>query len=50
MAKTKHHKYERVKHLSNVIFSQLGESESPMSFPWYADRCKDMERVLDGQK
>jgi tRNA (guanine-N7-)-methyltransferase len=47
MAKTKHHKYERVKDLSNVIFSQLGESKSPGAYPWYKDRYRGMERVLE---
>ncbi len=46
MAKTKLHKYERVKHLPNVIFSQ-GESESPNLYPWYGERYKGMERILE---
>jgi len=47
MAKTKLHKYERVKHLPNVTFSRLGESESPGLYPWYEDRYKGMELVLE---
>ncbi len=47
MAKTKLHKYERVKHLPNVIFSQFGVSKCPGSYPWNEDRYNGMERVLE---
>ncbi len=46
MAKTKLHKYERVKNLPNVIFSQ-GESESLSLYPWHKERYKGMERILE---
>ncbi|MBU0971332.1 MAG: tRNA (guanosine(46)-N7)-methyltransferase TrmB [Proteobacteria bacterium] len=47
MAKTKLHKYERVRHLPNVTFSELGESESPGAYPWHGACYKGMERVLE---
>ncbi len=47
MAKTKLHKYERVKHLPNVVFSQLGESESADLYPWYGERYRSMEKILE---
>ncbi|MCP3944233.1 MAG: tRNA (guanosine(46)-N7)-methyltransferase TrmB [Desulfobacteraceae bacterium] len=47
MAKNKLHKYERVKHLHNVIFSQFGESKSPGSYPWYGDGYRGMKMVLE---
>lgn len=47
MAKTKLHKYERVKHLPNVTFTQFGESKLPMGYPWYAQGYRDMEKVLE---
>ena len=46
MAKTKLHKYERVKHLPNVVFSH-GESESSGIYPWNKERYKGMERILE---
>ncbi len=47
MAKTKLHRYERVKHLPNVTFSRLGESEPPGLYPWAKDCYQGMERVLE---
>jgi tRNA (guanine-N7-)-methyltransferase len=47
MGKTKLHKYERVKHLSNVTFTRFGESKQPMGYPWYAAETKGMEKVLE---
>jgi len=47
MAKTKLHKYERVRHLSNVIFSEFGESKPPLSYPWHDKKYKGMEIVLE---
>jgi len=47
MAKTKLLKYERVKELSNVTFSKLGESQPPGEYPWYAQNFEGMEKVLE---
>ena len=47
MAKNKLQKYERVKHLSNVTFSQFGTSQLPDTYPWYDDCCTGMEKVLE---
>jgi tRNA (guanine-N7-)-methyltransferase len=47
MAKTKLHKYERVKHLPNVTFSKFGESEPPGVYPWYQERFSGMKIVLE---
>ncbi|MFH2060847.1 MAG: tRNA (guanosine(46)-N7)-methyltransferase TrmB [Pseudomonadota bacterium] len=47
MAKNKLHKYERVKHLSNVTFSEFGKSQSPDSYPWYEKQYACMEKVLE---
>jgi tRNA (guanine-N7-)-methyltransferase len=47
MAKTKLHKYQRVKHLPNVTFSAFGESELLCTHPWYQKRYKGMERILE---
>lgn len=47
MAKTKRHKYERVRHLPNVVFSQFGKSESPALYPWHEGRFKGMETILE---
>jgi len=47
MSKTKLHKYERVKHLSNVTFSELGVTQPPFSYPWYEKRYKEMEKILE---
>ncbi len=47
MTKNKSHKYERVKLLSNVTFSVQGEILPPDSYPWYNERYKGMERVLE---
>ncbi|MCF6247806.1 MAG: tRNA (guanosine(46)-N7)-methyltransferase TrmB [Desulfobacula sp.] len=47
MAKTKLHKYERVKQLSNVTFSEFGESHPPVSYPWYNERYEGMEKILE---
>ncbi len=46
MAKTKLHKYERVKQLPNVTFTQFGESKLPV-YPWYAQGYTGMEKVLE---
>lgn len=47
MPKNKHFKYERVKHLPNVTFSEFGESPSPRSYPWYDERYQGMQRILE---
>ncbi|NNG00390.1 MAG: tRNA (guanosine(46)-N7)-methyltransferase TrmB [Desulfobacteraceae bacterium] len=47
MAKNKRHKYERVRHLPNVIFSGSGEVPAPGSQPWYRGRFAGMEKVLE---
>jgi tRNA (guanine-N7-)-methyltransferase len=47
MPKNKLLKYERVKRLPNVTFSEFGESPSPCSYPWYDERYQDMQRVLE---
>ncbi|MCK5836306.1 MAG: tRNA (guanosine(46)-N7)-methyltransferase TrmB [Desulfobacula sp.] len=47
MAKNKHYKYERVKHLPNVIFSEFGVSLPPCSYPWYNKSYEGMEKVLE---
>jgi len=47
MAKTKLHKYERVQHLPNVIFSQFNESELPGGYPWYKEDWKGIKKVLE---
>jgi hypothetical protein len=47
MGKTKLHKYERVKDLPNVTFTQFGESKLPMGYPWYAQGYRGMEKVLE---
>jgi tRNA (guanine-N7-)-methyltransferase len=47
MPKNKLLKYERVKRLPNVTFSVFGESPPPLSYPWYAERYQDMEKVLE---
>ena len=47
MPKNKLLKYERVKRLPNVVFSVFGESPSPCSYPWYDERNKGMQKVLE---
>ncbi|WP_300456002.1 tRNA (guanosine(46)-N7)-methyltransferase TrmB [Desulfobacula sp.] len=47
MPKNKRHKYERVKHLTNVTFSLFGKSRPPCSYPWYAPRYAGMKKVLE---
>ncbi len=47
MAKNKLKKYERVKHLSNVTFSQFGVSHRPDAYLWYDDRYTGMKKVLE---
>jgi len=47
MAKTKHHKIERVKHLPNVSFSLFGEVATPDSYPWNQAPYADMATVLE---
>jgi tRNA (guanine-N7-)-methyltransferase len=47
MPKNKLFKYERVKHLPNVTFSVFGESAPPRSYPWYDERYRGMQRVLE---
>ncbi|MFH2093008.1 MAG: tRNA (guanosine(46)-N7)-methyltransferase TrmB [Pseudomonadota bacterium] len=47
MAKNKLHKYERVKHLPNVIFSEYGASRSQASYPWYKSQYDGMQKVLE---
>ncbi|SDU58576.1 tRNA (guanine-N7-)-methyltransferase [Desulfobacula phenolica] len=47
MAKNKLHRYERVKHLPNVTFSVFGDSRLPCTYPWYDERYKGMERILE---
>jgi tRNA (guanine-N7-)-methyltransferase len=47
MAKNKLIKYERVKSLPNVIFSEFGETVSPLSYPWYEARHDGMTKVLE---
>lgn len=47
MAKNKLHKFERVKHLSNVTLSLSGESKAPVSYPWHAARYHGMKRILE---
>ncbi len=47
MAKTKLHKYERVKQLPNVTFSQFGEKTTPGSYPWFQAPFADMEKILE---
>ncbi|MCP3874899.1 MAG: tRNA (guanosine(46)-N7)-methyltransferase TrmB [Desulfobacteraceae bacterium] len=47
MPKSKRHKYERVKQLPNVTFSEFGISQSPYLYPWYDNRYESMEKVLE---
>jgi len=47
MPRNKLHKYERVRHLSNVTFSVYGESHPPRSYPWYNERYEDMQLVVE---
>jgi tRNA (guanine-N7-)-methyltransferase len=47
MPKNKYNRRERVKHLPNVTLSVFGESQSPLSYPWYAERYEGMEKVLE---
>ena len=47
MPKNKRFKYERVKHLPNVTLSSHGESHSPGAYPWYEDRYRGMDKVLE---
>ena len=47
MPKNKRHRYERVKHLPNVTFSEFGDSQPPYSYPWYAEHYKGMEKILE---
>ncbi len=47
MSKNKLQKYERVKQLSNVTFSEFGESQPPETYPWYDKRYEGMEKILE---
>ncbi len=47
MAKTKLHKYERVKQLPNVTFSKFGELYPPDSYPWYDRRYEGLGIILE---
>ncbi len=47
MPKNKLRKYERVKRLPNVTFSTDGKSPSPGAYPWYEDRYRGMDIVLE---
>lgn len=47
MPKNKRYKYERVKHLPNVTFSEFGESPPPRVYPWYQRRFEGMQTVLE---
>ena len=47
MAKNKLLKYERVKHLPNVTVSVFGKPGLSCTYPWYQERYKGMERILE---
>jgi len=47
MAKTKLHKYERVKHLPNVTFSLFGQVSDPGEYPWHQVPFAGMEKILE---
>ncbi len=47
MGKNKLHKYERVKHLSNVRFSEFGTPVVSPSYPWNDKCCTGKEKILE---
>ena len=47
MAKTKHHKYERVKKLPNVIIPDPTISPSLIDYPWNDINYGNMEKILE---
>lgn len=47
MAKTKLHKFDRVKQLPNVTISQFGEKTTPGSYPWFQAPFADMDKILE---
>ena len=47
MPKNKLLKYDRVKGLPNVTFSVFGASLPPGSYPWYDERFRGMQHVLE---
>ncbi len=47
MVKTKHHKYERVKKLPNVIIPDPNTSPALISYPWNESGYGDMEKILE---
>jgi len=47
LPKNKHKRYERVKQLPNVTFSEFGKSQSPCAYPWDGKCYHGMKKVLE---
>lgn len=47
LSKNKHKRYERVKQLPNVTFSEFGTSQKSCKYPWDTAPYQDMEMTLE---